>query len=147
MNLISPLQIWLSLLFVIPVLLVKVGRDRQLNLTTLLPLQSQSNLNDRSNETSLFSGTSPNSPAVICDGDQYGRELNFADCKDAITALKRSRQELRFRERSADERTWDVGLPFRQIGSEDAAEEIPLQTLSGHLTLLQFEGFVQSNWN
>ena len=135
MNLISPLQIWLFLLLVIPVLLIRVERDRQLNLTTLSPLQSQSNLIDRPNQTSLASGISAKTPAIICDGDQYGRELDFADCKDAVTGIKRSRQELRYGERSADQRTWDVGLPFRQIGSEDAAEETPLQTLFGHLTL------------
>ena len=135
MNLMNPLQIWLSLLLVVRVLLVQAGRDRELNLTALSPLRSQPNLIDRPNQTSLSPGISANSPAIICDGDQYGRDLVFADCKDAITGIKRSRQNLRFGERTASQQTWDVGLPFRQIGSEDAAEEIPLLTLLDYLTL------------
>ena len=147
MNLISPVQVWLFLLLGIRGHLVKVIRDRELNIIASPPSRSGPDLIVRPNQTSPLSDVSVNNPSIICDGDQYGTDLIFADCKDAITGIKRSRQQLRFGERTADEWTWDVGLPFRQIGSEDAADGTPLLTLLGHLTLHQFEGFVQSNWN
>ena len=128
MNLTPLLQIWLSSLLMVRALVAQVAQDRKPNLPhrslTLLP--NQSGLIDRLNWTSLSLDPSLNSrPAVFCDGDQYGRDLIIADCKDAITALKRTKQQVRFGERTADIETWDVGLPFRQIGGEDAAESVP----------------------
>ena len=126
MNLTPLLHIWLSSLLMVRALVAQVAQDRKPNLPnrSLSLRPSQSGLIDRPNRTSLFPDTSLKSrPAVFCDGDQYGRDLIIADCKDAITAIKRSRQEIRFGERTADRETWDVGLPFRQIGSEDATKK------------------------
>ena len=124
MNLTTLLQIWLSSLLMVRALVAQVAQDRKPNLPnrSLSLLPSQSGLTDRFNRTSLLPNISLNNkPAVFCDADQYGRDLIIADCKDAITAIKRSKQQVRFGERTADKETWDIGLPFRHIGSEDAA--------------------------
>ena len=147
MRIIPPLQIWLSLLLTVRALVVQVVQDWKPNLTELSLLPSQSSLIHRLNQTSLSPGISANKPAVFCDGDLYGRNLNVADCRDAITGIKRTRQQLRFGQRSADQGTWDVGLPFRQIGSENAAEEIPLVKLFYHLTLKQYRDSAQFSWS
>ena len=126
MNLKPLLQIWLSSPLMVRALVAQVTQDIKPSLPnrSLSLLPSRSGLTDPLNRTSLFPDTPLNrKPAVFCDGDQYGRDLVIADCKDAITAIKRSKQQVRFRERTADQETWDVGLPFRQIGSEDAAKE------------------------
>lgn len=141
MNLTPLLQIWLSSLLMVRALVAQVAQNRKLNLPnrSLSPLPSQSGLIDRLNRTSLSSDPSLNSrPAVFCDGDQYGRDLIIADCKDAITAIKRTKQQVRFGERTADRGTWDVGLPFRQIGGEDAAENVPrVTTVSSDFKVVQ----------
>lgn len=147
MNLTRPLQTWLFLLLVVRALVVQPVLDRELNLTELSLLPSQSNPIDRLNQTSLSPDMIPNKPAVYCDGDEYGRDLIIADCRDAITGIKRSTQQLRFGERSADPGTWDVGLPSRQIGGEDAAEGTPLVSLLCHLTPKQYWDFARFNWN
>ena len=147
MNLTPLLRIWLSSLLMVRAL---VAQDRKPNPPnrSLSLLPSQSGLIDRLNRTSLLPDTSLNSkPAIFCDGDQYGKDLIIADCKDAITAIKRSKQQVRFGERTADKETWDVGLPFRQIGSEDAAEKVPLVTLLYHLTLIQYRVSALPNWS
>ena len=130
MNLIPVLQIWLSLLLIVRALVVQVSRDRESDPTEFSLLPSHSSLIHRLNQTSLSTGSSADNLAVFCDADQYGRDLIYADCKDAITAIKRRRQPLRFGERSADKETWDVGLPFRQIGSEDPILENPFKETS-----------------
>ena len=122
MNTYSSLQIWVSLFHVVYVFAIKIARNRELNLTESSFPPSQSSLVYPLNLTSSSPGISANRPVIFCDGDQYGTDLLLADCRDAITGIKRSRQELRFGERSADQATWDVGLPSRQIGSEDLAE-------------------------
>ena len=132
MNLIPVPQIWLCLLLIVRAAVLQVSRDRESDPTELSLLPSHSSLIHRINQTSLSAGSSAVNLAVFCEGDQYGRDLIYADCKDAITAIKRRRQPLRFGERSADEETWDVGLPFRQIGSEDAI----LENSSRETTLL-----------
>lgn len=120
MRIVFPLQIWLPLLLIVRALVVQRVHDSKPNFTELsLPL-SQPILIHSFNQTSLPSGISANKPTVLCDGDQYGRDLIVADCRDAITGLKSTRQRLVFGERSAGQETWDVGLPFRQIGCEDA---------------------------
>ena len=132
MNLTPLLHIWLSSLLTVRALVAQIAQDRKPNFPnpSLSLLPSRSGLTDRLNRTSLSSDTSLNSkPAVFCDGDQYGKDLIIADCKDAITAIKRSKQQVRFGERTADRETWDVGLPFRQIGGEDAAKNVPLVTI------------------
>ena len=150
MNLTPLLQIWLSSLLMVRALVAQVADDRKPNLPnrSLSLLPSQSGLIDPLNRTSLFPDTSSNNrPAVFCDGDQYGRDLIIADCKDAITAIKRSKQQVRFGKRTADQETWDVGLPFRQIGSEATAEKVPLVTLLYHLTLKQYRDSALRNWS
>lgn len=119
MSLIRPVRIWSFLLLIFRALIVQTVQDRKL----LLPSQSSSF--DSLNQTSLPSDISANKPAVLCDGHEYGINLIAADCRDAITGIKRSTQRLSFRERSADPQTWDVGLPSRQIGGKDGAMGIP----------------------
>lgn len=121
MRIIFPLQFWLPLLLIVRALVVQLVHDSKPNLTELPLLTSQSSWTHGFNQTSLSPGISANKPTVFCDGDQYGKDLNVADCRDAITGIKRTRQQLIFGERSADQGTWDVGLPFRQIGREDVA--------------------------
>ena len=150
MNLTPLLQIWLSSFLMVRALVAQVAQDRKPNPPnrSLSLLPSQTGLTDRLNRTSLFPDISLNNkPAIFCDGDQYGRDLIIADCKDAITAIKRSKEQVRFGERTADKETWDVGLPFRQIGSEDAAEQVPLVTLLYHLTLKQYRVYALPNWS
>lgn len=113
MNLKPLLPIWISLPSIICALFVQ-NVDTELNLTDISFLP---------NHTSLSEGISANKPAIFCDGNQYGINLVLTDCKDAVTGIKRSRQLLRFSERSAGPGMYDVGLPFRQIGCEDALEE------------------------
>ena len=140
MNLTFLLQIWLSSLLMVRALVAQVVQERRSNLPnrSLSLSPSQSGLTDRLNWTTLSPDTISNyKPTVFCDGDQYGRDLIIADCKDAITTIKRSKQPLRFGERTADKETWDIGLPFRQIGSEDATERVPAVTLLYHLTVKQ----------
>lgn len=119
MNPIRPFQTWSFLLLIVRALCVHPVKDRNLKSPELSLLPSQSSSIDHLNQTSLPSNISVQKPAVICDGDEYGRSLIAADCRDAITGIKRSTQQLRFGERSADPRTWDVGLPSRQIGGKD----------------------------
>ena len=147
MNIVVSLQIWLSTLLVIRALVVQFVPDREPDLTEPSLVSSQSNSIHHLNQTQLSPGISVNNPVVFCDGDQYGRDLIVADCKDAITGIKRSRQQVRFGERTPETRTWDISLPFRQIGSEDAAEEIPLVTLLCLLTWKQYRAFAQFNWS
>lgn len=123
MRSILPLQIWLPLLLIVRALVVQLEHDSKPKLTELPLSPNQSSLIHTFNQTSLSPGVSANKPTVFCDGDQYGRDLIVADCRDAITGIGRTRQKVRFGERSGDEGTWDVGLPFRQIGCEDAALE------------------------
>ena len=144
MNIILPLQIWLSLHLIVRALVVQTARDKNPSLTDSSLLPSHSSLIHLLNHTSLAQGSRP---AVFCDGDQYGRDLVIADCRDAITGIKRSRQQERYGERTADKATWDVGLPFRQIGSEDAAENVPLVTLVYRLTSKQYRDSAQCNWS
>lgn len=122
MNLTRPLRIWLFLLFIVRALVVQLVQEEELNFTEPSLLPSQSTSIDRLNQTSSSPEISTNKPAVFCDGDQYGRNLVVADCRDAIAGIKRNAQQVRFGERSADPRTWDVGLPCRQIGSQVAVE-------------------------
>ena len=150
MNLTPLLQIWLSSLLVVRALVAQVAQDRKPNPPNRsLSLQPrQSGLIDRLNRTTLLPATYSNSrPAVFCDGNQYGRDLIIADCKDAITAISKSKQQVRFGERTADKETWDIGLPFRQIGGEDAAEKVPLMALLYHLTLKQYGDSALRNWS
>lgn len=126
MNLTCLLQVWLFLLFIVRALVVQSVQDRELAFTGSSLLPSQAIPIHRFNQTSLSLETSANKPAVFCDGDLYGIDLLVADCRDAITGLKRDTQQVRFGERSADPETWDVGLPSRQIGSKDAVEGNPL---------------------
>lgn len=116
MNLTCPLQTWPFLLLFVQVLAVQPVQDTELYSSEYSHLSGQSDLIDRLNQTSLSSDISANKPAVFCDGAEYGIDLVAADCRDAITAIKRNTQPVRFGERSADPRTWDVGLPSRQIG-------------------------------
>lgn len=116
MNLTRLLQNWLSLLLIVRALVVQPVQDRELDFTELSLLPSQSISIDRVNQTSFSSDIPLNKPAVFCDGDLYGVGLIVADCRDAITGIKRNTQQVRFGERSADPATWDVGLPSRQIG-------------------------------
>lgn len=118
MDLTRPILLWSFLLIIVRALVVQFVHDRELKTPDLFLLPSQSSSFDSLNQTSDISA---NKPAIFCDGDQYGRNLIAADCRDAITGLKRSAQRLRFAERSADPQTWDVGLPSRQIGGKDAA--------------------------
>ncbi len=110
MKLTRPFQMWLLLLLVTSALILCV-HERE--------LPGQSSSIHHLNQTSLSPDIAANKPAVFCDGNQYGRDLVIADCRDAITGIPRTTQRVRFGERSADPRTWDVGLPSRQIGSED----------------------------
>ena len=127
MYLIRQLQTWLLFLLIIRALVVQRVQYRELTFTELSLLPSQSSSIDRLNQTSPSPDPdiSANRPAVFCDATEYGRDLVTADCRDAITGIKRNRQRVRFGERSADPGTWDVGLPSRQIGGRDAAEENP----------------------
>ena len=115
-----PLHIWVSLLLVVRALVIQVAPERDPNLTESTLLPSQLGLIQRLNQSSRPSGITADRPLVICEGNEYGRNLVAEDCKDAITGVKRNRQKLRFGERSAPQETWDVGLPFRRIGSKDA---------------------------
>ena len=121
MTLIRPVQTWSFLLLIFRALFVQTVKERELSITEVSILPSQSSSFDNLNQTSLPSNISANKLAVFCDGHEYGRNLIAADCRDAITGIKRSTQRLSFRERSADPQTWDVGLPSRQIGGKDAA--------------------------
>ena len=134
MDIIALFRIWLFLLLIVRAFVVPAGRDGELNLTEISLLPSQSSLIHRLNQTLLSPSIPANKPAVFCDGDLYGRDLDVADCKDAITGIKRTRQQLRFGERDTGQRTWDVGLPFRQIGSEHAVQRKSLLTSPCHLT-------------
>ncbi|CAD6577429.1 MAG: hypothetical protein ASARMPRED_008273 [Alectoria sarmentosa] len=118
MYLIRQLQTWLLFLLIIRALVVQRVQYRELTFTELSLLPSQSSSIDRLNQTSPSPDPdiSANRPAVFCDATEYGRDLVTADCRDAITGIKRNRQRVRFGERSADPGTWDVGLPSRQIG-------------------------------
>lgn len=135
MNPMRPPQTWLLCLLIVHALGVQPVREKDSNSSESSLQSTQLSSNYRLNQTSLSPDTSANGLAVFCDGDHYGRDLVAADCKDAITAIQRTRQRMRFGERSADPDTWDVGLPARQIGSEDAAVEILLVCLLCHLTL------------
>ena len=130
-------QIWLIFPLIIRALVLQRIPYRELNFTELSLLPSQSSSIDDLNQTSLSPDLdiSANKPAVFCDATRYGRGLVAADCRDAITGIKRNKQRVRFGERSADPGTWDVGLPSRQIGGKDAAEETPpsITTLSSDL--------------
>ena len=117
-------QTWLSLLVIVRALTVQLRQDIELNLTDIPLLRSQPSSIRRPNQTSLSLDITVNKPAVFCDGGLYGRDLVLADCRDVITGIKRNSLLRRFGERSADQSTWDVGLPSRQIGSEDDAEEL-----------------------
>ena len=123
MKLTRPFQTWLLLLLITSALILCV-HERELNHT----LPNQSSSIHHINQTSLSPDIPANKVAVFCDGNQYGRDLVIADCRDAITGIPRTTQRARFGERSADPRTWDVGLPSRQIGSEDALEENSFST-------------------
>ena len=147
MSLTRLLQTWLFLLLIVRALVVQPVQDRELSLTELLRLPSQSSSIHRFNQTPLSPDILARKPAVFCDGNEYGRDLIAADCRDAISAIKRNTQRVRFGERSADPGTWDVGLPSRQIGSEDAAEYSCLVSLLYHLTLKQYRGFARFSWN
>lgn len=114
MKLTRPIQTFLFLL--VRALVVQPVQDTKLHSSELSLLSSRSGSIDRLNQTSLSSNISANRVAVFCDGAEYGRDLVTDDCKDAITAIKRSTQQVVFGERSADPQTWDVGLPSRQIG-------------------------------
>ena len=138
MNLACRLQPWLFLLLIVRALVGQPVQGRELSFTKSSPLPSQSISIHSLNQTSLSPDTVANRPAVFCDGAEYGRDLMVSDCRDAITAIKRNLQPLRFGERSADPSTWDVGLPSRQIGRKDAAEETPLISLPCHLTSKQY---------
>ena len=121
MNFMQSFQVWLSLLLIVRALVVRVAQERETNLADLSLLPRQSSL---LNETSLSPGILSNTrPTVYCDGDQYGKDLILADCRDAITAIQPTRQEVRFGERTAAKATWDIGLPYRTIGSEDTAKD------------------------
>lgn len=147
MNLTRLLQNWLSLLLIVRALVVQPVQDRELDFTELSLLPSQSISIDRVNQTSFSSDIPLNKPAVFCDGDLYGVGLIVADCRDAITGIKRNTQQVRFGERSADPATWDVGLPSRQIGSKDATEGTPLLSVLPRLTSKQYRDFARFNWN
>ena len=118
MNLTRPLLTWSILLIIVRALVAQLVHGREFKTPGLSILPSQSSSFDGLNWTSDIS---TNRPAVFCDGDEYGRNLIVADCRDAITGIKRSTQRLRFAERSADPHTWDIGLPSRQIGGKNAA--------------------------
>ena len=148
MNLTRPFQPWLLLLFIVLAIIVRPAvLDRALIPPESSLLPSQSSSIHRLNQTSLSPDVSADRLAVYCDGDEYGRDLMAADCRDAITGIKRSRQVVRFGERTAAPDTWDVGLPSRQIGSEDTAEEISLVSLPCHLTSEQYRDFARFNWS
>ena len=149
MYLIRQLQTWLFFLLIIRALVVQRVQYRELNFTELSLLPSQSTSIDRLNQTSPSPDPdiSANKPAVFCDATEYGRDLVTADCRDAITGIKRNKQRVRFGERSADPETWDVGLPSRQIGGKDAAEENPPVSLLCYLTSKQYRDFARFNWN
>lgn len=144
MNLTRSIQPLLFLFLIVRALIVQTAQDNNIELS-LLPSQSASI--HRLNQTPLFSDTAANRLGIYCDGNEYGRDLMAADCRDAITAIKRNKQELRFAERSTDPETWDVGLPSRQIGSEDAAEETTLESPSCQLTSKQYWDFAPCSWN
>lgn len=116
MNPTRPLQTWLFLVLIVQALVVQYVQGRELNFTELFLLSGQSSSIDRLNQTLLPQDISASRPAVFCDGNEYGKDLVVADCRDAITGIRRNTQRVRFGERSADIRTWDVGLPSRQIG-------------------------------
>ena len=145
MTLICLVQTWSFLLLIFRALFVQTVQDRKLNITELSSLTSQSTFNSL-NQTSLPSDISANKLAVFCDGHEYGINLIAADCRDAITGIKRSRQRLSFRDRSADPQTWDVGLPSRQIGGKDATVGL-LVSLPFDLTSKQYRDFAWLNWN
>lgn len=147
MNLTCPLQTWPFLLLFVQVLAVQPVQDTELYSSEYSHLSGQSDLIDRLNQTSLSSDISANKPAVFCDGAEYGIDLVAADCRDAITAIKRNTQPVRFGERSADPRTWDVGLPSRQIGSKYAAEGSSLVSFVFYLTSKQYRAFARFNSN
>ena len=123
MNLSCPLRICISLLLNFCVITVRIVRGRELNLTesTLLPW--------------LSPGISADKPSVFCDANEYGKDLIAADCRDAITGIGRSRRLMRFAERTAGQETWDVGLPFRQIGSKDATYRKSSFTSQRHIAI------------
>lgn len=145
MKLTRPIQTFLFLL--VRALVVQPVQDTKLHSSELSLLSSRSGSIDRLNQTSLSSNISANRVAVFCDGAEYGRDLVTDDCKDAITAIKRSTQQVVFGERSADPQTWDVGLPSRQIGSEYAVQGGLLASFVYYLTSKQYRGFAPSNWN
>lgn len=122
MNPTRPLRPWLFLLLIVRALVVQHVQGREPNFTELFLLSGQSSSFDRLNQTLLPQDISASRPAVFCDGNEYGKDLVVADCRDAITGIRRNTQRVRFGERSADIRTWDVGLPSRQIGCKDATE-------------------------
>ena len=137
----------LILLSTVGALVVQPSPERELNVTTLSLLQSQSSPIHRLNQTRSSSGIDANRLSVFCDADEYGRNLLAADCRDAITGIKRSKESVRFGERSADPETWDVGLPSRQIGCKHAVEGTLHVSEMCHLTSKQYRGFAQLNWN
>lgn len=47
-----------------------------------------------------------------CDGDQYGKGLNFNDCKQAFESIARSGQQTSFGERGTTEQR-DITVPYR----------------------------------
>ena len=118
-----------------------------LALTEPSVLPNRSSSINYSNRTWLHPDTSTNKLAVFCDGNQYGRDLLAADCRDAITGIPRMTQELRFGERSADPSTWDVSLPSRQIGSKAIASKLSLLSPLNCLTFLQYGDFARLNWS
>ena len=140
------LQIWLSLVSIARALVIQpVVSGLTLTEPTVLPNRSSSI--DHPSRTWLHSDMSTNKLSIFCDGEQYGRNLLAADCRDALTGIPRLTQELRFGERSADPSTWDVGLPSRQIGGKVVASKLSLLSPPSCLTFSQYEDFARLNWS
>lgn len=90
MNPTRPLQTWLFLVLIVQALVVQHVQGRELNFTELFLPSGQSSSIDRLNQTLLPQDISASRPAVFCDGNEYGKDLVVADCRDAITGIRRN---------------------------------------------------------
>ncbi|CAD6593088.1 MAG: hypothetical protein ASARMPRED_007011 [Alectoria sarmentosa] len=55
---------------------------------------------------------------IRCDGQQYGRDLNIEECKQAFQSITRSSQQISFGQRRTAE-TYDVNVPYRFSSDND----------------------------
>ncbi|MCJ1451162.1 hypothetical protein MMC28_001497 [Mycoblastus sanguinarius] len=88
------------------------------NTTALFLPSSNADPNLATNQTSVSSDFTSPTFTVNCSGDDFGRDLNVADCASAISYINDVPTQARFGRRTDAHQNFDIGLPSRQIGDQ-----------------------------